>query len=156
MKKNGFTLIELLIVIAIIGLVAAIAVPNLLIALQKSRVKATMGDLKTLGTAVESYIHDNNFCPQTAAGDLSTLRPILTPFHIKNIRTIDAWGIALRWDQSGNHTETYSITSYGRDHIPGGPLGNPSAGIFYDLHTINDFDNDIVFNLGQFSFAPRF
>ena len=48
MKSKGFTLIELLIVIAIIGIVAAIAIPNLLTALQKGKLKATMGDMKSI------------------------------------------------------------------------------------------------------------
>ena len=53
MNKKGFTLIELLIVVAIIGIVAAIAIPNLLTALQKGKQKATMGDMKSVGTAMK-------------------------------------------------------------------------------------------------------
>ena len=57
MNKKGFTLIELLIVVAIIGIMAAIAIPNLLVALQKGKQKATMGDMKSVGTALEVYCH---------------------------------------------------------------------------------------------------
>ena len=53
MNKKGFTLIELLIVVAIIGIIAAIAIHNLLVAMQKGKQKATMGDMKTIGSAVE-------------------------------------------------------------------------------------------------------
>jgi len=53
-KGQGFSLIELLIVVAIIGIIAAIAIPNLMSALQKGRQKRTMGDMKSLGTAIES------------------------------------------------------------------------------------------------------
>ncbi|MCK5220504.1 MAG: prepilin-type N-terminal cleavage/methylation domain-containing protein, partial [Candidatus Aminicenantes bacterium] len=63
MRRKGFTLIELLIVVAIIGIVAAIAIPNLLTAVQKSKQKATMGDMKAIGTAVESYVTDNYLAP---------------------------------------------------------------------------------------------
>jgi type II secretion system protein G len=62
MKKReaGFTLIELLIVIAIIGILAAIAIPNLLNAVQRGKQKRSMSDMRTMATAVEAYAVDNN------------------------------------------------------------------------------------------------
>jgi prepilin-type N-terminal cleavage/methylation domain-containing protein len=54
-NQKGFTLIELLIVVAIIGIIAAIAIPNLLNAIQRGKQKRTMGDLRTCATANESY-----------------------------------------------------------------------------------------------------
>jgi len=62
-KGKGFSLIELLIVVAIIGIIAAIAIPNLLSALQKGRQKRTMGDMKSLGTAVETVNTDCAYYP---------------------------------------------------------------------------------------------
>src|SRR5882762_1185179 len=62
-KQKGFTLIELLIVVAIIGIIAAIAIPNLLNAIDRGKQKRSMADIRSLGTATESYAVDNNFYP---------------------------------------------------------------------------------------------
>jgi type II secretion system protein G len=69
-KGKGFSLIELLIVVAIIGIIAAIAIPNLLSALQKGRQKRTMGDMKSLGTAVETVNTDCAYYPTLADADV--------------------------------------------------------------------------------------
>ncbi|HEY2737027.1 MAG TPA: prepilin-type N-terminal cleavage/methylation domain-containing protein, partial [Thermoanaerobaculia bacterium] len=53
-NQKGFTLIELLIVIAIIGLIAAMLIPNLLDAMQKAKQKRTIADIRITGTAMFS------------------------------------------------------------------------------------------------------
>jgi prepilin-type N-terminal cleavage/methylation domain-containing protein len=66
LKKIGnpaFTLIELLIVVAIIAILAAIAVPNFLEAQTRSKVSRVQADFRTLATAIESYFVDKNSYP---------------------------------------------------------------------------------------------
>lgn len=62
-RLSGFTLIELLIVVAIIAILAAIAVPNFLEAQTRAKVSRVKSDLRTMGTAIESYRVDNNKVP---------------------------------------------------------------------------------------------
>ncbi len=62
-RRTAFTLIELLIVVAIIAILAAIAVPNFLEAQVRAKVSRVGSDLRTLATAIESYRVDNNAYP---------------------------------------------------------------------------------------------
>ncbi|PKO18913.1 hypothetical protein CVU37_05960 [candidate division BRC1 bacterium HGW-BRC1-1] len=64
--KRAFTLIELLIVVAIIAILAAIAVPNFLEAQVRSKVARVKADLRTYATAIESYAVDYNKPPREA------------------------------------------------------------------------------------------
>ncbi len=62
-NHTGFTLIELLIVVAIIGILAAIAVPNFMNARLRATVAKVQGDIKALSTAVEMYTVDHGAYP---------------------------------------------------------------------------------------------
>jgi prepilin-type N-terminal cleavage/methylation domain-containing protein len=66
--RHAFTLIELLIVVAIIAILAAIAVPNFLEAQVRSKVSRVKSDLRTMRTAVESYAVDWNTVPRMSFG----------------------------------------------------------------------------------------
>src|SRR6058998_1924433 len=98
-KQSGFTLIELLIVVAIIGIIAAIAIPNLLNAIDRSKQKRTMADIRSVGTAVEEYAIDNNFYPiQTTQGAIATsIAAILEPTYIKVAPKKDGWNFDIRY-----------------------------------------------------------
>ncbi len=152
MNKKGFTLIELLIVVAIIGIIAAIAIPNLLVALQKGKQKATMGDMKSVGNAIESYITDWSFAPQNAAGDISTMAVgWFQPFYIKVLPQRDGWGTQFAYARGTipTNADMYSITSYGRNKVTNGTAAE------YDVVSLTDFNNDIIFSNGQFTVGPR-
>lgn len=153
-ETKGFTLIELLIVIAIIGIVAAIAIPNLLSALQKGKLKATMGDIRSVGVAVESYITDNSMAPGagvlTLVGDLN---PYLSPFHCKILPQKDGWNESFRY-QSGiaGSREAYSIISYGKNRQSDG-INVANNGFVIDA--MADFNNDLCYSNGFFTYAPK-
>ena len=75
MPKRAFTLIELLIVVAIIAIVAAIAVPNFLEAQTRSKVSRAKSDMRTIATALEMYRVDRNkYPPDASSGVLAYVR----------------------------------------------------------------------------------
>ncbi len=62
-RRTGFTLIELLIVVGIIAILAAIAIPNMLEAQMRAKVARVKSDLRTMTTGLEAYHADNNTYP---------------------------------------------------------------------------------------------
>jgi general secretion pathway protein G len=147
MNKKGFTLIELLIVVAVIGIVAAIAIPNLLVALQKGKQKATMGDMKSVGTALEVYNTDNSMVPNADLATLNTATYFI-PFYIKVLPQVDGWGTPWIYEHGASPSDQYSVTSYGRDRIAF------SVAELYQVTKLADFNNNITFSNGQFTLGP--
>jgi len=66
--KKGFSLIEIMVVLAIMGLLAAIVAPNVIGALQKGKGQKVRADFTTLETALKMYKMDNGFYPTTDQG----------------------------------------------------------------------------------------
>jgi len=149
-RQKGFTLIELLIVVAIIGIIAAIAIPNLLNAINRGRQKRTMADLRSLATAIESYQVDFNFYPKVASlGNASTLSPYLSPTYIKRIPDNDGWNQPLcsQLDAGGL---TYSVWSLGK-----GAATTCAAFATTTNPQTTDFSADIIFSEGRFTQWPE-
>lgn len=73
-RLQGFTLIELLIVVAIIGILAAIAVPNFMNAQVRAKVARAESEMKSLQTALESFFIDNNGYPPMNSDRLTMRR----------------------------------------------------------------------------------
>jgi general secretion pathway protein G len=134
---EGFSLIELLIVVAIIGIIAAIGVPMLMDAIDRAKQRRTMGDMRSLVTANGTYMVDNQqYAPVLA--DLQGSE------YLQIVILNDAWGNALVYQT--NQTN-YTLTSLGRDG---------AAGPAPPVPWVNDpFEPDIVVADGMFTQAPE-
>ncbi len=129
-EKYGFTLIELMVVVAVIGILSAIAVPNMLEAQARSKVSRARADMKALANAIESYATDNGRPPFdgepgfTYWGWVNSLSQVTTPVAYITSLPVDPFqypGLQnptrpghTHFLSNGKHTFDYS-TSYWND-----------------------------------------
>ncbi len=150
---------ELLVVVAIIGIISAIAIPNLLVAVQRSKQRRTMLDMKNIAMAWEA--RNTEVSRYNAAGsaifdecsekiDISNVLGVITPTYIRTAPNIDGWGnvfsvyVDVPWNDT-KPAQKYAIISGGQDgKIDTEALDGP----------ITNFDCDIVYSAGRFLSYP--
>ncbi|HEV8411930.1 MAG TPA: prepilin-type N-terminal cleavage/methylation domain-containing protein [Gemmatimonadaceae bacterium] len=101
-KRAGFTLIELLIVVVIIAILAAIAIPKFQNTKGKAQLAAMKSDLRNLSTAEEAYMFDNG----AYTGDITSLSYATSPGVILTITNATASG----WSAISTHPQSYPLT----------------------------------------------
>ncbi len=101
-SDKGFTLIELMIVIAIIGILAAIAIPQFTAYRQRSYNASAQADLRNAITAQEAWFVDNAiYC--TTAADLNSYGVTLSTNVTLSVAAASATGYTMKaWNSSGN------------------------------------------------------
>jgi type II secretion system protein G len=149
MKRNakGFTLIELLIVVAIIGIIAAIAIPNLLNAIDRGKQKRTMADLRSMGTAIEEYSIDNNFYP--VATTVALLELEVSPSYMRKLPQRDGWGMDISVASSKSD---YTLGSCGKGSST---CGTGSLVLIGTGGKTTSFASSIIFSNGSFVQWPE-
>ncbi len=151
-RERGFTLIELLIVVAIVGVLAAIAIPNLINAMNRARQKRTMTDVRAVAMAWDARSTDTgsylvsgfSMCCATVI-DNDTMQGLLEPTYVKEMVRYDGWRNPLEFaiNEQGS---AYHVRSFGRDGIADSPpVGGPTV----------DFDCDIIYSNGSFTQYPE-
>ena len=116
----GFTLIEIMVVVVILGILAAVVVPNLIGQTYEAQRKRALADVRTLETAIELFKLDNFVYPQ---GDIGMEALLNSPNGKKYLRRDklpeDPWGNPYVYLYPGARGE-FDLYSFGADGSPGG------------------------------------
>jgi general secretion pathway protein G len=131
------------------GVLAAIAVPNLINATHRGRQKRTMADMRTIATCAEAYWVDNEVYPGPTEGlvAIETIAAELEPVYVRELPRTDGWAHPYLYWSDGEH---YRIISLGQD---GEPVREWLGEI--ETETITDFNDDIVYEDGFFVVYPE-
>jgi general secretion pathway protein G len=126
-RQRGFTLIEIMVVVVIIGLLAAVIVPNLMGNVDQARVSKARQDIQSIETALTMFRLDNSKYPTTDQGLRALVQQPTDP-SIRNWRpggyvkkaSRDPWGNDYQYVFPGTHGTEYDLFSLGADGQPGG------------------------------------
>ena len=130
-----------------VGIVAAIAIPNLINAINRSKQKRTMADIRTVGTCMEAFAVDNMIYPGTDGWvPCAELSDQLSPLYIHSLPTTDGWDQPLMCSSDGRN---YTIVSGGRDTNI-----EQNYSLEFESYGTTDMDEDIVYQNGVFEIYP--
>ncbi len=134
-KQRGFTLIEIMVVVVILGILAALVVPQVMNRPDQAKVTVAKGDIKAIGAALDMYKLDNYSYPSTQQGlDALVKKPGGNPQpknwnrdgYLKRVPK-DPWGNEYQYLSPGTQG-AYDLYSYGADGKQGGSELNADIG----------------------------
>ncbi|BAN47758.1 type II secretion system protein XcpT [Metapseudomonas resinovorans NBRC 106553] len=126
-SQSGFTLIEIMVVVVILGILAALVVPQVMNRPDQAKVTVAKGDIKAIGAALDMYKLDNFAYPSTQQGlEALVSRPSGNPpaknwnkdGYLKKL-PVDPWGNTYQYLSPGSKG-TYDLYSLGADGKEGG------------------------------------
>lgn len=121
-RNAGFTLVELMVVIAIIGLLAALVLPSFMGQLDEAKVTSAKTQIKLFETALMQYKIKIGKYPTTGEGLNALLNNSSGRSFLQNVSAIpaDPWGNQYQYVSPGRSGHDYEIVSYGEDGTAGG------------------------------------
>lgn len=127
-SQAGFTLIEIMVVVVILGILVAFAVPNIMDNPERARITKAEHDIRALENALEMYRMDNFRYPTTDQGLRALVERPSSPPEPRNwksggyVRSLptDPWGNDYQYRAPDNQGERVRIYTYGADGRPGG------------------------------------